>query len=201
MHASGKTLFPGTARAIALGLVLVSTALSSPSCQRKAATGGGAAASDTAAAAGGCYETNPRPGIALACQACLKANAVDGPGNDGCCSIKDPVGKKLCEAVSMCMRAGGPPVGSCNIGGDTTTCYCGAHQGGCDLPGTANGPCMAQITAAAARNIETGSTDGSTPTPEQILSRYGDAKYALGPATNIASIAGALCKMQCETGM
>jgi len=143
----------------------------------------------------GCWETDPPADKAASCMACLKKNKVASPAADGCCGIHDQVGLQLCQAASACMRAGGPPVGSCNVEGDTTTCYCGKHQAGCDIPGTADGPCIAQITAAAGRNIETRTTDA--PTPGQIMERYGLVQYALGRATNIAGIAGALCKSEC----
>src|SRR4029077_6701254 len=104
-------------------------------------------------------------------------------------------GEHWCQAVWSGMRAAGPPVGRCNVGGDTTTCFCGRHAADCDVPGKADGPCVAQITAAAGRNIESHTTD--TPTAAQILDRYGLVKFALGRASNIAAIAGALCKTEC----
>ena len=64
------------------------------------------------------------------------------------------------------MRSGGTTGTTCNLAGDVTTCYCGTHQLDCDVAGMANGPCVAQITAAAARNSATMTTDA--PTAAQV---------------------------------
>jgi hypothetical protein len=139
------------------------------------------------------FETNPPAAIAVACQACLDANK--NPATDGCCGIVgDPTGLQLCQAASACMRAGGPPVGQCNIGGDVTTCYCGSNLSTCSTGG-ANGPCLAQIAAAAGRNVMTMTTDA--PNPATILSRQGDPAYAIGRAANIAVTAAAFCPADC----
>jgi hypothetical protein len=177
-----------------MGVILAASALAQGGCRRS--TNSEAAATQSAPS---CVETNARPGIAAACMACLKKYAIQSPDKDGCCGIADPMGRQLCDAVGACLRAGGPPVGSCNLAGDTTTCYCGKNQAGCDIDGKANGPCLALVSAAAGRNIETGTTD--KPGAAEILARYGDIKYAIGRATNVAAIAGAYCKIECETGM
>ena len=158
------------------------------------------ASAETAApappAAPSCLETNVRAEAGAKCMACLDAHAIN-KGKDGCCAIHDEIGRRLCDAAAACMRKGRISTGAkCNVAGDTSTCYCGTHQVNCWLPGVANGPCMAEITAAAARNIETQTTD--SPNEDTILNRYGDVKFALGPATNIASIAGAFCSAECE---
>jgi hypothetical protein len=186
-------------RGLIIGISLALAISLSGACKRSSSSG--ASTSTAAATAGGgdgCVDTNPRPEIAGACGACLKKNA-QSAGKDGCCGITDAVGLQLCQAVSTCMRAGGPPVGLCNLGGDTTTCFCGKHQADCDIPDKANGPCVAEITAAAGRNIETHTTD--KPNPAQIMTRYGETQYALGRAANIAAIAGAFCKAECGLGM
>ena len=179
-----------------LALAMATIALLGGACKRSAATN---AAATTGAVPGGCFETNPPTDKAAACMACLEKNAIDKPVNDGCCGIRDAVGLQLCQAVSACMRAGGPPVGACNLAGDTTTCFCGKHQVDCDIAGKADGPCITQITAAAGRNIETQTTDA--PSAAQILDRYGKVSFALGRASNIAAIAGAFCKAECGLGI
>jgi hypothetical protein len=179
---------------IIISLILAATLLPGASCKRSKSDS--TAATETVPS---CIETNVRSGIAATCMACLRKNTPDNPANDGCCGIRDAIGLQLCQAASACLRAGGPPVGRCNLAGDTSTCYCGTNQVRCDAPTKANGPCIAEITAAAARDIESGTTD--RPDPGQILHRYGDMKYALGHATSIAAIAGAYCKMECETGL
>ena len=180
--------------------IAAATLLFSGACTRRAAA---PAPAQTAEQAGdfppGCVETDVRPAIAAACMACLKTHTTSKPVNDGCCGVTDPVGRQLCDDVAKCFRAGGPPVGVCNVDGDTTTCFCGKHAAGCDDPGVANGPCIPQITAAAGRNIETKATD--KPTATQIVDRYGQVQYALGRAANIAALAGAFCKAECGIGM
>jgi hypothetical protein len=181
-----------------LAAVMIAVALLAGACKR-AGTTGVASAETRGDVPNGCLETSPPAEKANACMACLKKNKIDSPINDGCCGIGDQIGQQLCQAVSACMRAGGPPVGRCNLAGDTTTCFCGRHQADCDVPGKADGPCVVQITAAAARNIETHTTD--TPNAAQILDRYGKLSFALGRASNIAAIAGAFCKAECGPGM
>jgi hypothetical protein len=190
-----------TGRSPLVAITIASTAVLSGACRRREAAAPTAAAAETSAdVPSGCLETSPGPQAAAACTACLKKNSTTGkPIQDGCCGITDSVGFKACQAVAACVRAGGPPVGACNIGGDTTTCYCGKHQVGCDQPGKADGPCLAEITTAASRNIETHATDA--PTPGQIMDRYGQLQYALGRAMNIEAIAGAFCKAECGIGM
>ena len=180
-------------RNVQICVALLAAGLLFGACQRRPA----AAGVPTAAAApdDGCIETDVRADIASQCMACVRKNAIT-PGKDGCCGIADTTGRQLCEAVAKCMRNGMVQGKFCNVGGDTSTCYCGTHQANCWDPGVANGPCMAVITAAAGRNIETLSTD--TPNADTILNRYGDVKYALGRASNVASIAGGLCGAECE---
>jgi hypothetical protein len=185
-------------------IIITAATLLPAACKRREASPGPAPTEEATAAAelprGACLETNVLPAKAPACMACLKRNSPTGkPPEDGCCGVRDAVGQQLCRAVATCIRAGGPPVGLCNVDGDVTTCYCGKHQVGCDQPGKADGPCVAQITAAAGRDLETQKTD--TPTPAQILERYGLVKYALGRATNIAALAGGYCKTECGIGM
>lgn len=175
--------------------VIIAAGLLSPAACRRSTNDRAAAAEAVLA----CVETNARSGIAAACMTCLGKYAIGGPEKDGCCGIKDPIGRQLCDATATCLREGGAPVGRCNLGGDTTTCFCGKNQAGCDIEGKADGPCLALITAAAGRNIQTGTTD--KPNAADIITRYGDVNYAIGRATNIAAIAGAYCKSECEIGM
>jgi hypothetical protein len=141
-----------------------------------------------------CRETNPPAAMAAACSSCIAAYAAP---NEGCCNLAaaDPTGFTLCQAASACMRAGGAPVGQCNLAGDVTSCYCGTNVSSCDGTPPANGPCVAEITAAAGRNVVMMTTDA--PTPSQILTRFGDTDYALGRASAIHSFAGAFCATEC----
>jgi len=134
-------------------------------------------------------ETNPPAEFAARCLQCL--TPFENPRTDGCCNIMDEVGLALCQAASACMRANG-----CNISGDVTTCFCGTTgTAACSQPGRANGPCVDDMTAAAARNVETATTDA--PTPAVVWARFGDPAYALGRAVNIQGVAGAFCSAEC----
>src|SRR5262249_47360571 len=139
-------------------------------------------------------ETHPPAALAASCKACLAPMLRP---EDGCCglSVSDPIGFALCDAASACMRAGGPPVGSCNVRGDTTTCFCGTNLATCDDPGQANGPCVAQMTAAAGRNVVTHTTD--TPNAFAVRNRYSDQFYGLGHATYVQTLAAAFCPTEC----
>ena len=140
-----------------------------------------------------CIETNPPAPIAAACDACLDAN--QNPVTDGCCNIQsDPVGFQLCQTASACMRSGTVAGALCNNMGDTGTCFCGTSGTACSTGG-ANGPCVAEITAAAGRNVVTLVTD--SPGPAVIIQRYGLPEYAIGRAANIQSVAGAFCPAEC----
>lgn len=144
-----------------------------------------------------CLETNPPPTLAARCQACLAQFTI--PATDGCCPIvnTDPQGYRLCQAASACMRAGGGPVGMCNISGDTVPCYCGTNIATCDNEGQPNGPCVASMAAAAGWNVVTHTGDSTTPIPTQVLDRLGDPNYAIGRATSVQSLAAALCSDEC----
>jgi len=158
-----------------------------------AGTGGGTGGTGTGGTGTACVETNPPAAIAAACASCI---AVYATPNEGCCNLAtlDATGFTLCQAASSCMRTGGAPVGKCNLLGDTSTCYCGTNPSTCDS-GDANGPCLNQVTAAAGRNVTTMTTD--TPTPSQVVQRFGDTDYALGRASVIHSYAGAFCPDEC----
>jgi hypothetical protein len=170
-----------------LAILVVAVVLLAAACKQK---GGDATGTQITT---GCLETNPRPEKGATCRACLQKNWTGNPVNEGCCGIDDTVGLQLCETVSACIRVSG-----CNLAGDTTTCYCGTHQATCDQVGQANGPCVAQITAAAGRQIVSKTTD--KPSPAQIMERFGDTKYAQGRAANIAAVAGAYCAADCGIG-
>ena len=163
-----------------------------------AAGGAAGAAGGAAGAAGGtggmaCVETNPPAAILAACDACLDAN--QNPVTDGCCNIVgDATALSLCQAASACMRTGTVAGAPCNNSGDTGTCFCGSSGPAC-ATGGADGPCVAQVTAAAGRNWVTGVTD--SPGPAVIIQRYGNPDYALGRAANIQSVAGAFCPADC----
>jgi hypothetical protein len=157
-------------------------------------TGSGGAGTGGAGTGGtACVETSPPAAIASACAACIAANA--NPMTDGCCMLHDASGLQLCQIAAACMRAGGPPVGTCIMGGDPTSCFCGTNLATCDQTGKPNGPCVSQMSAAAARNVAAMMTDA--PTAAQVLSRQGDPSYALGRAANVSAIAAIFCAAEC----
>jgi hypothetical protein len=164
---------------------------------RGGTTGSGGTGASSGTGGTACLETNPPPERATDCQQCLMMN--ENPATDGCCPIaaSDPTGFTLCQAASACMRAGGPPVGMCNVNGDSTSCYCGTNLATCDTAGKANGPCVSQITAAAGRNVITKMTD--SPSAAQVLQRFGDPNYAVGRAANIHGITP-FCPTECGIG-
>ncbi|HXU03820.1 MAG TPA: PKD domain-containing protein, partial [Polyangia bacterium] len=158
--------------------------------------GSGGAAGTTGSGGGGgtaCMETNIPQAQAAACATCIAAFQT---GIEGCCTIQtsDPTGYSLCQTVSACMRSG-----TCNAMGDTQSCYCGTRPGTCDQAGQANGPCVSEVTAAAGRNVVLKKTD--SPTPANVLTRYGDTDYALGRASQVHLIAGGFCANECSIGM
>ena len=134
------------------------------------------------------YETDPPVALADSCQMCLDAN--QNPAWDGCCKLTDQVGAALCQRASTCMREG-----QCNVYGDVSSCYCGAHLATCQEPGEPNGPCVREMAEAAGRNLVTMTTD--MPDEQNVLARSGDPRYALGRAANIHQIAGTFCPMEC----
>jgi len=158
-----------------------------------AGTGGGSAGTGGTGGGVACVETNPPAATAAACQACIAGS----PYPDGCCGLAatDPTGFVLCEAASACMRSGGTTGTTCNLAGDITNCLCGTHAHDCDIEGMANGPCLAEVTAAAARNVVTMTTD--SPSAEQVIGRQGDTDYAYGRAANVHATAGAFCPTEC----
>jgi hypothetical protein len=83
----------------------------------------------------------------------------------------------------------------CNLGGDITSCFCGTMPAACDQTMGPNGPCVAEMTAAAGRNVLTMTTD--TPNEAQVLDRQGDPTYALGRAATVQVIASAYCTAEC----
>jgi hypothetical protein len=155
--------------------------------------GGGASGGAGAGGSGACIETTPPAAIAAVCKQCLDDN--DNPANDGCCVITDAMGLQLCQAVSACIRSGGATGTTCNIGGDVTSCFCGTNLATCEQTGRPNGPCVAEFTAAARRNVVTMATD--SPTAAQVMARQADPSYALGRAANIHGTAGAFCPVEC----
>jgi hypothetical protein len=160
-----------------------------------AGTGGGAGTIGIGGFPGTCLEMDPPTSLAAGCEACVLNSYV--PQSDGCCPLfnTDQTGYMLCQAASTCMRSGTLPSGLCNMGGDVTDCYCGTRVATCDEPGGPNGPCVPQITAAAAYNLATKTTDA--PNESQVISRQGDPNYALGRAANINAIAGVFCPTAC----
>jgi hypothetical protein len=130
----------------------------------------------------------PVSGSPAACADCTTGNCSLAPasqgGTDGCCGLTNPTDIALCTAVSQCYAANST---TCTSSGDPTNCYCGTHPVGCFTPTSmANGPCLAQVQAAA------GSTD-----PNVIHNQLTLPTSPLGRATNLSLCRGSFCSTEC----
>lgn len=115
----------------------------------------------------------------LACQTCNTDNCF--PPTDGCTLITNAMDKALCETLYSCFITSG-----CTSGGDPTKCWCGTHPTTCSTPGAADGPCLAQIQAAA-----------KTTDPGFIRLNFVNPNLPLGRAVNLASCLGSFCSAEC----
>jgi len=126
-------------------------------------------------------------GAVSACAQCTTDNCSLGmTGTDGCCGLVSPPDQLLCEALYNCIAAN---TATCTSAGDPTNCFCGtAPSGGTcfAVRGAANGPCAAQVIAAA-----------KTDDPAQIQARFVSPNFPLGRAANLAACRGALCSAEC----
>lgn len=122
------------------------------------------------------------------CDDCTVANCSLGPPpnfTDGCCGLPDPGDQLLCEAAALCFAS---PTNQCTIGGDATNCFCGTSGAKCfATPGLANGPCVAQVFAAA-----------KSMDPPTIHTVFTSAVTAIGRAVNLLGCQGVLCQMECS---
>ena len=136
----------------------------------------------------GCFSTETSPPAALAAS-CGRASCAElQPATDGCCGGTDMTGFTLCPRFRL-QR----PVGQrrrLQQRGRHHELLLRHERRDCDQAGAANGPCVAQMTAAAGRNIATMTTD--SPTAAQVVARLGDSNFALGRIVNIEGRGGRL---------
>src|SRR5262245_10734380 len=156
------------------------------------AGGAGGAAGTTGA--GGASGTGGGAGTGGA--ACVD-QTVDGPictawtqrecspaGEGGCCGLPTEQLRGLCANVLDCFEANAP---ACTHDANPNDCYCGTSGSRCFLdPGVANGPCVAQVQAAA-----------NSTEPGVIELRWNNYGQALGRAVGLSSCRGGLCAAEC----
>ncbi|HUO38168.1 MAG TPA: hypothetical protein VMU34_10140 [Mycobacterium sp.] len=135
-------------------------------------------------------------GDPVACCSCTTDNCSLAPnpaGTDGCSGISDPNDKALCQAAASCFAAATHPgntvvPGHCTVSGDATKCFCGNSASACfATAGAANGPCVAQVQAAA-----------KTMDPTLIRPLFTSPASPLGRAVNLMGCQGGLCSTECQ---
>ncbi|HEY8946936.1 MAG TPA: hypothetical protein VIM73_21985, partial [Polyangiaceae bacterium] len=105
-------------------------------------------------------------------------------GTDGCCGLGNAADQVLCEAVVKCFTRNSS---TCTVSGDGTNCFCGTSGGNCFMnAGAANGPCTAEVVAAA-----------KTSTPAAIQGQFTSPASPLGRAVNIIACRGSFCSTEC----
>jgi hypothetical protein len=121
------------------------------------------------------------------CDACTLANcALGSSGTDGCCSLATAPDRSLCAAVVDCMTA---HAATCSDLGDPTNCYCGTSGSACfTMAGAANGPCVAEVLAAA-----------GTQVPGSVIVQFTSPASPLGRAVNLTTCRGGFCSAECAT--
>jgi hypothetical protein len=119
------------------------------------------------------------------CNECTSNNCSLGEtGTDGCCGLTNEADRKLCQTAVACIARNGP---SCVMSGDATVCFCGTSNQLCfSQKGKANGPCVAEMVAAA-----------KTDDPATILNRLVSPLFPIGRAVNLTACRGGLCGMEC----
>jgi len=158
-------------------------------------TGGVAGNPGTGGSPQACAE--PVSGNATACCACSTdpnncSLAPNPTGTDGCEGLSDPNDKALCFAVAQCYSAPTHPgntvsPGACTTSGDATRCFCGNSGTACfAMAGAANGPCTAQVIAAA-----------KTSDPATIQGLFNSSASPLGRAFNLIACQGIFCAAEC----
>ena len=99
---------------------------------------------------------------------------------DGCAGLTSDADRRKCYDLYVCVR----DAACVNGAGDPFPCWCGTTAyGACSSGGTpANGPCVAQVVAAA------GTADQAT-----IAGRLANPNYPLGRAWNLAGCRSNFC--------
>jgi hypothetical protein len=120
-------------------------------------------------------------GSCTASQCPLASPTLEG---GGCCELASAGDQALCAAVVSCFTANSA---TCTSMGDGTNCFCGDVGGPCFMTdGAANGPCTAQVIAAA-----------KTQSAAAIQNQFVNGTTVLGRAVNLVSCRGAFCTDEC----
>jgi hypothetical protein len=148
--------------------------------------GGGGLSGGGAAGVGGPINSCPasEPGSAqAACATCTTDNcSLGASGTDGCCGLANAADQQLCQAAYECFTSK-----ACTKSGDPTDCFCGTNMDTCfALFGSANGPCVREVQAAA-----------KSEDPMEIQTRFVSPNFPLGRAVNLATCRGGLCPSEC----
>ncbi len=150
--------------------------------------GGGDGSTDTGAG-GAMVVTNTCPknepaSSGAACDDCTNtcSLAPSPDGTDGCCGLASTADQLLCIAAAECFTKN-----KCTTTGDPSPCYCGKSGADCYVvPGAANGPCVAEVAAAA-----------KTSDPSVIRGIFTSQAATIGRAVNLLTCRGQLCGMEC----
>jgi hypothetical protein len=208
--------FPSTFSCAKPGLITITATVSDGSCQTMKSVsifclgthpgdggdgpvaprdggGGGAGGSDgsTNTGAGGkmvvtntCPMNEPASSVA-ACADCTTNNCSLAPnpdGTDGCCGLASAADQVLCIAAAECFTTN-----KCTAAGSPSPCYCGNSGADCYVvPGAANGPCVAEVAAAA-----------KTTDPSTIRGIFTSSAATLGRAVNLLTCRGTFCSTEC----
>ena len=120
------------------------------------------------------------------------------PALTGCQVFTDAGDRALCENLYACLVAPTHPdstviPGQCVHNGDPITCWCGDQPTTCvntnSGPGMANGPCLAQVQAAA---------KVTTYNAAAINAAFNDPSFPVGGAVNLAICRGSFCPQSCN---
>jgi len=104
-------------------------------------------------------------------------------GTDGCCGLKGVTDQALCVTLLNCLVAHPATITM----GDATNAFCGTSGGSCFMTaGAANGPCTAEVFAAA-----------KTMAPATVQGQFTSPASPLGRAVNIVACMGGFCSASC----
>jgi hypothetical protein len=96
--------------------------------------------------------------------------------------LTDAGDRALCAAAATCFAAN-----NCTSSGDANHCFCGTSGSACyTTDGAANGPCVAQVFAAA-----------KTTTAASIKGEFTSSTSPLGRAVNLLGCQGSVCGSEC----
>ena len=131
------------------------------------------------------------------CEACVASNC--STATDGCDGLTDPKDKKLCEDLIACVLSHKGD-GQCLMPGnegDLIPCWCGTNPTTCVTANSgatmANGPCLAQVIAAARMTPQT----YDAPTIKSMLALPLSGSVPLGRASNLINCEGKFCNQEC----